>query len=201
MAKQAVKGAVIGAITSAVVQYAWEVGSDIVSNRSLNEDTGRSVFVPDNEEWSNIGSAALGGAVAGAITMGAQKLGGVEKTIATSRLGRAALSGAASAVGSGVSTIVDNIKHGDFFLEDVGTNMLISGATAALSAATIKPSMRFEYTENSNTWGGNNGLITDSSTVVHYSYGDPPILEAIASRVGDFSSLIINKIIGEESGE
>lgn len=134
-----VGGAVIGGVTSGLVQYS----ADTLGNLAAGK--GSDSFNPD---WGSIGRAAAGGAVAGAVTSGlgaVKAIGDAAKAVGAVR---AAVTATGAMAGTATTTMLNNNHEGKPLTENLGRNMAISGVVAGTMAASLPSGMKSSKVDN-----------------------------------------------------
>ena len=139
---QAVIGALVGAVTGAATNAVVQTVSNLCSGQDIKTAV-------SNIDLKSVGAAALGGAVTGALSGGLSSVKAVGEAVSVYKSASAVLNTSSNMAGTAVSTIADNLLHGENITQNLGENIAIAGVAGVVTGATTKTGMKVIST-NSN---------------------------------------------------
>ena len=123
---QALVGAAIGATTGVVTNMLVQITTNIISGQSFSAAI-------DNIDIDSVKSAALGGAVTGALTGGLNSVNVIRETISVCKAAKVVVNASTNMAGTAVGTIVDNKLHKRNPTDNLGRNLMVSGLAGGIS--------------------------------------------------------------------
>ena len=139
---QAVIGALVGAVTGAATNAVVQTVSNLCSGQDIKTAV-------SNIDLKSVGAAALGGAVTGALSGGLKAVKDVGEAVRLYKSASALLNTSSNIAGTAVSTIADNLLHGENITQNLGENIAIAGVAGVVTGAATKTGSKLIDT-NSN---------------------------------------------------